>query len=45
MSGWFLKTKDRKRLDNRIMLNAYYYRDIKNEWFYDDEVIFIKIIN
>ena len=39
MNGWFLLTKERKKLDNRKMLNTYYYGDVKNEWFYEDDVV------
>lgn len=45
MNWWFLSTKDRKKLDNRKMLNTYYYEEVKNEWYYEDEIIENKIIN
>lgn len=45
MNYCFLSAKDKKKIDNRKMLNTYYYSDIKNEWYYEDEVVCVKIIN
>ena len=34
-----LSTKDNRKMDKRNLKYIYYYNDIKNEWYYEDEII------
>lgn len=34
-------TKEVQKMDDRHMKYMYYYNDIKNEWYYEDEILHI----
>lgn len=36
-----LTTKERKEVDARETRYMYYHNDIKNEWYYEDEILHI----
>ena len=35
----FLSTKDNEKIENRKLMYYQYYTDIKNEWYYEDEIL------
>lgn len=35
----FLSTKDNEKIENRKLMYSQYYTDIKNEWYYEDEIL------
>ena len=36
-----LKTRDERKLEDRDLKYTYYYNDVKNEWYYEDEIVTI----